>query len=515
LRRSVYLSVLCSAVLLSHYCFAQTETFDITTFQPPKDWKKTNGQGYVLFQDAKAGNDAGFCILVVYASRKSSGDADKDFQQEWKDLVVKPNGTVPEPKIEKEKTPEGWTAVTGVTTLKESNVEYALMLVTASGFGKTTSILAKVAGDKYMPIIENFLSTMQLNAGTSNQVNNNFSGTETVDNITLNVPSNWKVNKQSSYTQLTFQNDQQKNFCQVTFYNAQPSSGNKQKDFENEWKELVEKNFTVLTLASPASIKDKQGNSFQRLGAKGTDKSGKKYYVQLNVYDCGSAIQSVLAISNTQKDLEQYDQTWQSLITAVKKQTTPIVQNSNSSTNQSNNILVNNWGKVYNPMVAYSNDNTVNMAFAGTKRGQYIFKADGTYTFHGENWGGQVKYNDNGNKMKLKNDKEYGLIDEIGNYAVNGNRLTVTPIKNTYRIVEPDGKLLRTETLALEKREYTWQTYYAVGMEENRLVLTATKENFLDGDYSTYEPAVSYPKSFCYVLNKNMFFKFQPMSLAK
>src|SRR6185503_2887059 len=161
LRDSIHLSVLCSAILLTQSCFAQTETFDITTYQPPKGWKRTTGQGYVVFEDHKAGNNAGFCILVVYASRSSSGDADKDFQQEWNDLVVKPNGTVPQPKIEKEKTPEGWMAVTGVTTLKENNVEYALMLVTASGFGKITSVLAKVVGESYMQVIENFLTTMK------------------------------------------------------------------------------------------------------------------------------------------------------------------------------------------------------------------------------------------------------------------------------------------------------------------------------------------------------------------
>jgi len=506
LRRTLVLSVLCSAILLSHYCHAQTETFDITTYQPPIGWKKTNGQGYVLFEDHKSGNNAGFCILVVYASRNSSGDADKDFQQEWNDLVVKPNGNVSQPKIEREKTPEGWMAVTGVTTLKENNVEYALMLVSASGFGKVTSVLAKVSGDKYMPVIENFLNTMQLNASTGNQVNNNSSSSEVIDNITLNIPASWKINKQSSYTQLIFQNDQQKNFCQATFYNAQPASGNKQKDFENEWKELVEKNFTVLSLATPATLKDKKGNSFQRLGAKGTDKSGKKYYVQLNVYDCGSAIQSVLAISNTQKDLEQYDQTWQSLITAVKKQATPVVQN--TSTNQSNNSIVNRWGKVYNPLVAYSNDNLVNQAFSGYKRSEYIFRADGTYTFQGENWGGK----ENNTKLHLKSEKEYGLIDEIGTYQVNGNQITITPTKNVYRIVDKDGKLFRTETLGLGKRSYSWQTYYAVGMEETRLVLTATKENDIDGEFSTFEPAVSYPNSFGYALNKKMFFKFLPLN---
>src|SRR6185295_12097970 len=113
------------ALLFSTVSYAQTtETFDIATYQPPQGFKRTSGQGYVLFQDSKTGNDAGFCILAVYASRKSSGDADKDFDQDWKDLIVKPNGSVLQPKIQKQKTPEGWTAVTGMTSVNENNVEY-------------------------------------------------------------------------------------------------------------------------------------------------------------------------------------------------------------------------------------------------------------------------------------------------------------------------------------------------------------------------------------------------------
>jgi hypothetical protein len=427
--------------------------------------------------------------------------------------VVKPNGTAPQPKIEKEKTPEGWMAVTGVTTLKENNVEYALMLVTASGFGKVTSVLAKVVGESYMQVIESFLTTMKLDATASSQNTVNASTSEIIDNISLQIPAGWQLNKQTGFTQLTYSNTQQKSFCQAAFYAAQPSTGDKQKDFENEWKEIVEKNFTVLTFASPEKLKDKKGNSFLRKGAKGTDKGGNKYYVQLNVFDCNKSIQSVLVVSGTQQQLQQYESSWQSLISEVKKDNTGIKTTSVLTTDAippPDKKIVGIWGKVYSVIGAYTNDLSTNLAFSGYKRGQYAFKTDGTYSFQGENWGGTV----NNEKFKLKNNKEYGLIDEIGTYQQTGNKLKIMPLKNMYRVVQEDGKLLRSENLALEKREYTWQTYYAVGMEETRLVLTANSENFFDGDFSTYEPAVSFPKSFGYALNKSMFFKFQPLNLT-
>jgi hypothetical protein len=173
-----------------------------------------------------------------------------------------------------------------------------------------------------------------------------------------------------------------------------------------------------------------------------------------------------------------------------------------------NQKLVGRWGKSQSVVGAYANDIATNLAFSGYKKGEYNFKADGTYTFQGENWGGQVHNQEFG----LKNEKEWGLIDEIGSYQVNGNQLIITPTKNIYRIVEENGGLKKSGSLGLESRSYTWQTYYAVGMEENRLVLSASGTNKVDGEFSTYEPAVSFPNSFCYTSNKKMFFKFQPLN---
>lgn len=329
---------------------------------------------------------------------------------------------------------------------------------------------------------------------------------DSVDNIILKIPAGWQVNKTASFTQLTLFDKNIKSFCQVSVYKQQPASNDIKKDFENEWKELVEKNFTTPAFGKPISMKDKKGNSFLRYGASGAAGDGNKYFIQLNVYDCGPSIQSVLAISGTKEHLQQYDSLWQPLIAKVKRQP----GNTNAPAGPVNSIVVNRWGKSENPIGAYSNDMTVNLAFSGYKRCEYNFKPDGTYTFQGENWGAKV----NNEKFRLKDSKEYGLIDEIGTYQVNGNQLTVIPAKNIYRIVDGDGKIKRTESMGLAKRTYTWQTYYAIGMEETRLVLTASKINEIDGDFSTYEPAVSFPSSFCYILNRKMFFKFLPMKLA-
>ncbi|MGB8192371.1 MAG: hypothetical protein WCF67_10655 [Chitinophagaceae bacterium] len=337
---------------------------------------------------------------------------------------------------------------------------------------------------------------------------------DSIDNIILKIPVSWQINKQASFTELKYFDSNKRGFCMLAVYNAVAAPGDKKAAFQTEWRELIEKNFSVSTTAGPVTLKTKSGNSFQRSGSDATDKGGNQYYVQLNVYDCGPTVQSIMAISNSRKQLELYDSLWQSLIVGIKKQkinpgTTTNTPSATTSAKlpPANVIFTARWGKSEAPIGAYSNDGLVNLAFSGYKRCEYNFKPDGTYTFQGENWGGQV----NSQKFRLKNDKEYGLIDEVGTFKVSGNQLVITPSKNVYRVVTKDGKVQRTESLGLQKRTYTWQTYYAIGMEETRLVLTASKPNTIDGDFSTYEPAVSFPDSYCYVLGKKMFFTFQPL----
>ena len=53
---------------------SQTETFDIVTYTPPKDWKKDAKQGVVNYTNVNA-TAGSFCVIALYASAASTGDA--------------------------------------------------------------------------------------------------------------------------------------------------------------------------------------------------------------------------------------------------------------------------------------------------------------------------------------------------------------------------------------------------------------------------------------------------------
>src|SRR5687767_10384544 len=97
---------------------------------------------------------------------------------------------------------------------------------------------------------------------------------DSLDNIVYKVYGNWKSLPNETFRQFTYTGTGN-SYCVVTIYQARPSQGNKNIDFNTEWAERVEKNFTVFTLSAPKMVKNKYGHISQRLGAKATDKDGK------------------------------------------------------------------------------------------------------------------------------------------------------------------------------------------------------------------------------------------------
>lgn len=107
---------------------AQTETFDIATYTPPKGWTKDTKESVVSYATINTTTGT-FCLLAIYASTSSSGDAQKDFEKEWNYLVVTPYKATANPKTETAKS-DGWLAVTGISLIKmQNNDAFAILTV--------------------------------------------------------------------------------------------------------------------------------------------------------------------------------------------------------------------------------------------------------------------------------------------------------------------------------------------------------------------------------------------------
>lgn len=106
-----------------------------------------------------------YCQIYLFASRPAQGNAMQSFVAEWMRLVAQPFHTTVQPQVETKVTPDGWSAVTGSANVTQRGVPSAVILFTATGFGKEMSIVFNLTDQAFIPDIKNFLSGLSFNAG--------------------------------------------------------------------------------------------------------------------------------------------------------------------------------------------------------------------------------------------------------------------------------------------------------------------------------------------------------------
>ena len=182
----------------SNNCFSQTETFDIVTYTPPKDFKKDAKQGVVNYTNVNAAT-GGFCVIAMFASTVSTGNSENDFKREWKSLVETPYKAEANPKTETLKTDDGWEVVTAAAPIKLDGAELYVILTVASGFGKTMSIRTSLNDEAYTARVDALFASVKLDKIKSPVANNNNTlaeQTTTGNNgkfglMTYSAPSGW------------------------------------------------------------------------------------------------------------------------------------------------------------------------------------------------------------------------------------------------------------------------------------------------------------------------------------
>lgn len=183
-------------LLLSLQAISQTETFDIATYTPPKDFKKDAKPGVVNFTNVNAATGS-FCVIAMFASTASTGDAEKDFEREWKALVVTPYKAEANPKTETQTTADGWEVVTAAVSIKLDGAELYIILTVASGFGKTMSIRTSLNDESYTAQIDAMFESMELDKTKSATVNNNTAPVQTTGSrgefglMNYTAPAGW------------------------------------------------------------------------------------------------------------------------------------------------------------------------------------------------------------------------------------------------------------------------------------------------------------------------------------
>ncbi|HEV7699533.1 MAG TPA: hypothetical protein VGO43_04840 [Pyrinomonadaceae bacterium] len=175
----------CSLGVLS-IC-GQRETVDIMEYTPPSGWTKTLKQGTTIY----AGSDqatGGFCILTVYPSAISGGNAQKDFSNEWNDLIVKPFKATSNPKSQTQ-TVDGWTSVSGATQIESDGVKSAVLVTVISGYGRKATVFAILNNQEFYPQVDAFMTSIKMDKAKAQTTGKSPSSPPSADKSTGQIAS--------------------------------------------------------------------------------------------------------------------------------------------------------------------------------------------------------------------------------------------------------------------------------------------------------------------------------------
>lgn len=239
-----FLGPLLIALISVQILFAQTESFDIATFVRPPGWSRSESNGILVLQDRKSTQGRiEFCQIYLFPSLPSHSSPAANFQSEWDARIARPLGISVRPSPQTDATPEGWTAVIGYVDVMIKGVPTRTMLVNATGFGKTVSVVVMVSPNSYQDEVDKFFKDLNFQstprgqnpvtgalpptgpvAAESREPGENLGAGGSLDNYVFAVPANWTGQQLKDRIVLVSPLYDNGERCQLTLLPMQPSS---------------------------------------------------------------------------------------------------------------------------------------------------------------------------------------------------------------------------------------------------------------------------------------------------
>ena len=196
-----------SACILAISSFAQKQTFDLTTFSPPKSWKKEvkedSHTSYSIINKQKKT----YCQIYIMLSTASKGGIKEDFDSEWQTLVANQYGVTDTPQVTEPTTENGWQMKAGIAPFTFNNGKSTAMLTTISGYNKAVSIVAFTNSQDYIPIIQKFLESVEMKKPATDipliKPNITPAGNNKFAFTTTTYDDGWVATEQADWVQVT------------------------------------------------------------------------------------------------------------------------------------------------------------------------------------------------------------------------------------------------------------------------------------------------------------------------
>ncbi len=207
--------ILVLSLLLHSLLPAQNKvSYDMLVYSEPPTWAFNDYGSYRTYTTVnKAANS--FCIISVYSSDPSAGNAEDDFRKAWKGILAMRFTVSKEPVPQKNAVPGGLTCLQDQATVSNDKGKYFARLLVFSIKGKAQPVLFLSLNQdmllQYQPELDHFMASLKQNNDAA--ANTNISNTESVNGSAVhfnhaifNVPAGWKPSQQGNYYTLTAPN---------------------------------------------------------------------------------------------------------------------------------------------------------------------------------------------------------------------------------------------------------------------------------------------------------------------
>src|SRR6267143_6300040 len=102
---------------------AQTsETFDITTFQPPKGWHKQASQNSIQFSTEDKASGA-YCLITLFKSLPGTNNSSENFDLAWRMVVREMVKVSTAPQMASPGNENGWEIQSGVAPFQKDGTQ--------------------------------------------------------------------------------------------------------------------------------------------------------------------------------------------------------------------------------------------------------------------------------------------------------------------------------------------------------------------------------------------------------
>lgn len=294
-----------------------------------------------------------------------------------------------------------------------------------------------------------------------------FAQKQTFDLITFTPPKGWIKNIDGTVLTFTKVDNKKNTYCRILILKSTISKGTIDADFDNEWQELVVKNYNPSAERKDNEVQEADGWKIKAGSSKFTF-ANKESMAMLTTASGYDRCASIVAIT----DNKDYIKDIQSLIASVNliKPEAPSTQT--TVVNAGDNSILGTWVRSASNQSNYAMNNGI----SGNIKNQYTFNADGTYTFYTKTF--QYTFN------KLL------LTRESGTYKVEGENITITPKKSVIEAwskkdgTDKWGELISTQKNSLENITYGFFKHFSPGMQKWYLVMEFFKPTQRDGPYN-------------------------------